>query len=227
MALQPKTGLAVRIPETSATHFAGTASTRSQATEPLSPNSTRTLSFSSPASYHPLGRPPSSSRQQWSLGLFPDKQTCNLCKRDFSDTNGNIVRELPCGDIFHRTCVDLFLGEPEGNCPSCLLPIPDEWYARLPLVYEDDELAKKVVFKEDVPKRPNVVSRGLRKCRKRARNVVTVATRPFVPRPKHKYTKTWAQNVSRETIRRMEETEGSSQEHAGPLGKARQRFMLD
>ncbi|KAK3175923.1 hypothetical protein OEA41_007245 [Lepraria neglecta] len=80
------------------------------------------------------------------MGLFPDKPTCKLCLWDFSEANGKVVRQLPCGHIFHLACVDVQLDEPELKGPSCLDLTPDDWYVKLPLIYEDDEIAKKDIL---------------------------------------------------------------------------------
>lgn len=44
--------------------------------------------------------------------------TCAICLDDFvsSDT---VVRELPCGHIFHPDCIDSFLRENSSLCPMC------------------------------------------------------------------------------------------------------------
>lgn len=49
--------------------------------------------------------------------------TCAICLDDFvaasSDTEGTIVRELPCHHIFHPECVDTFLRDSSSLCPMC------------------------------------------------------------------------------------------------------------
>ncbi|KAK5702680.1 hypothetical protein LTR97_003626 [Elasticomyces elasticus] len=49
--------------------------------------------------------------------------TCAICLDDFvpasSDSEGTIVRELPCHHIFHPECVDTFLRDNSSLCPMC------------------------------------------------------------------------------------------------------------
>ncbi|TGO33222.1 hypothetical protein BHYA_0259g00040 [Botrytis hyacinthi] len=51
--------------------------------------------------------------------------TCPVCLDDFK--NGTtLIRELPCGHIFHPECIDPFLGNNSSLCPMCkksVLPV--------------------------------------------------------------------------------------------------------
>ncbi|KAK8075167.1 ring finger domain protein [Apiospora hydei] len=44
--------------------------------------------------------------------------TCLICLDHF-ESNSTIIRELPCGHIFHPECIDEFLGEISSLCPIC------------------------------------------------------------------------------------------------------------
>lgn len=44
--------------------------------------------------------------------------TCAICLDDFV-SNETVVRELPCGHIFHPECIDSFLRENSSLCPMC------------------------------------------------------------------------------------------------------------
>ncbi|ORY57212.1 uncharacterized protein BCR38DRAFT_490186 [Pseudomassariella vexata] len=43
---------------------------------------------------------------------------CHICVEDF-ESKATIIRELPCGHIFHPDCVDEFLNEISSLCPIC------------------------------------------------------------------------------------------------------------
>jgi len=44
--------------------------------------------------------------------------TCAICLDDFARAE-TVVRELPCGHIFHPDCIDAFLRENSSLCPMC------------------------------------------------------------------------------------------------------------
>lgn len=218
VALQPRTGLYVRIPEYRLKPPASTTSPSSETTiSPRSPSSD--LTFPSPTSSNPLCHPPSWSQQRWSTQLFPDKPTCKLCLLNFSEASEKAIRMLPCGDIFHVACVDIHIGNAESLCPTCFTSIPEDWYVTLPLVYEDDELAKQIIFIEDSPAKRNPISRGLRKVRKRTRDVLLAAGRPFATGDGQGYTRSW---VGKGPMER-----GGGVGGAQPLKAVKKRFPLD
>lgn len=43
---------------------------------------------------------------------------CTICLEDF-DNRVSIIRELPCGHIYHPECIDEFLSENSSLCPQC------------------------------------------------------------------------------------------------------------
>lgn len=50
---------------------------------------------------------------------------CIICLEDY-ESRSTIIRELPCGHIYHPDCIDEFLTENSSLCPSCkasMLPI--------------------------------------------------------------------------------------------------------
>ncbi|KAF7934483.1 hypothetical protein EAE99_002934 [Botrytis elliptica] len=51
--------------------------------------------------------------------------TCPVCLDDF-ESGTTLIRELPCGHIFHPECIDPFLGNNSSLCPMCkksVLPV--------------------------------------------------------------------------------------------------------
>lgn len=75
----------------------------------------------------PLGRPPPSSKHHYLKGMWPGQPICHLCHKEYQNTN-RAIRALPCGDIFHRACIDQLLGQIDGRCPPCKFSISVEWY---------------------------------------------------------------------------------------------------
>lgn len=108
------------------------------AQEPRTTSSPPTSSPATPTTKMPsisplLGRMPASSRHYYLKEMWPGQPLCHLCLKQYKKTN-RAIRALPCGDIFHRACLDHLLGCEDGRCPSCEAEIPDEWY--LPHVYD-------------------------------------------------------------------------------------------
>ena len=100
---------------------------------PGTTNMAPTDSPATPTSISPLGRPPPSSKHYYLKEMWPGQPLCHLCRKEYKKTN-RAIRALPCGDVFHRACLDHLLGRKDGRCPSCEDPIPDDWY--LPHVYD-------------------------------------------------------------------------------------------
>ncbi|POS69903.1 hypothetical protein DHEL01_v211703 [Diaporthe helianthi] len=44
--------------------------------------------------------------------------TCSICSQDY-ENRVTIIRELPCGHIFHPGCIDEFLSSHSSLCPHC------------------------------------------------------------------------------------------------------------
>lgn len=98
-------------------------------TSPTSPRSTRTrssrprgtsmLDSPLPISVNGLDSPFASSH------LATNHQpTCAICLEPY-ENRATIIRELPCGHIFHPDCIDEFLSECSSLCPlckACMLP---------------------------------------------------------------------------------------------------------
>lgn len=61
-----------------------------------------------------------------SLSISPQEQrgvafsqpTCPICLDDF-ESGTTLIRELPCGHIFHPECIDPFLSNNSSLCPMC------------------------------------------------------------------------------------------------------------
>ena len=50
------------------------------------------------------------------MALFEDNSDCIICMENFSENE--LVKQLPCGHIFHGECIDHWL-EQEKTCPFC------------------------------------------------------------------------------------------------------------
>ena len=56
---------------------------------------------------------------------------CEICLEPFKD-RVTIIRELPCGHIFHPDCIDGFLSEMSSLCPLCKASmLPDGYYPKI------------------------------------------------------------------------------------------------
>lgn len=53
-----------------------------------------------------------------SLDLDALQPTCAICLEDY-ESAVSVIRELPCGHIFHPECIDTFLSENSSLCPMC------------------------------------------------------------------------------------------------------------
>ena len=40
---------------------------------------------------------------------------CTICIDELS----SLVRTLPCGHLFHKNCIDVWILEKHGKCPNC------------------------------------------------------------------------------------------------------------
>lgn len=57
-----------------------------------------------------------------------DRQpTCRICSEDFQN-RVTIIRELPCGHIYHPECVDEVLSEQSSLCPRCKASVLPKGY---------------------------------------------------------------------------------------------------
>ncbi|KAI0390614.1 hypothetical protein F5Y17DRAFT_52249 [Xylariaceae sp. FL0594] len=58
----------------------------------------------------------------YSRGKYDDRldyqPACQICLQEF-ESKATIIRELPCGHIFHPECIDSFLSEMSSLCPLC------------------------------------------------------------------------------------------------------------
>ncbi|EFX05461.1 ring finger domain protein [Grosmannia clavigera kw1407] len=52
------------------------------------------------------------------VGDLDYQPTCQICLENFED-RATIIRELPCGHIFHPDCIDEFLCQISSLCPLC------------------------------------------------------------------------------------------------------------
>ena len=55
------------------------------------------------------------------------QSTCAICLEDFVN-NMTIIRQLPCGHIFHPGCVDDFLRKKSSLCPMCKVSVLPRGY---------------------------------------------------------------------------------------------------
>ncbi|PKX89500.1 E3 ubiquitin-protein ligase RNF103 [Aspergillus novofumigatus IBT 16806] len=71
-------------------------------------------------------RPPSA--RECSGSASRSQPTCAICLDDFV-SGTTIVRELPCGHIFHPSCIDVSLTQISSLCPLCKKSVlPAEYY---------------------------------------------------------------------------------------------------
>jgi hypothetical protein len=55
------------------------------------------------------------------LKMGRSSQECSICLQRFR--RGEVIRQLPCGHIFHgRECLRAWLKE-QSSCPNCRLPL--------------------------------------------------------------------------------------------------------
>ena len=98
---------------------------------PLSPRSgrtarsrTRTRSLDQTESAAQLARPATISESGPASPFAPStaatdyQPTCEICLEPF-ENRVTVIRELPCGHIFHPECIDEFLHEISSLCPIC------------------------------------------------------------------------------------------------------------
>ncbi len=124
---QPDIQVAGQEPETT-----DGAPTRSADSSPPA-NTSPANAISKRSTISPLGHPPQSSRHNYLKEMWPGLPICHLCHREYKKTN-RAIRALPCGDIFHRACIDHLLDQNDGRCPSCDSSIPIECH--LPHKYD-------------------------------------------------------------------------------------------
>ncbi|KAH6657358.1 hypothetical protein BKA67DRAFT_655631 [Truncatella angustata] len=59
----------------------------------------------------------------------PDYQpSCHICL-EYYESKVSVIRELPCGHIFHPDCIDEFLGEISSLCPICKMSMLPRGYS--------------------------------------------------------------------------------------------------
>ncbi|PQE28021.1 RING finger domain-containing protein [Rutstroemia sp. NJR-2017a WRK4] len=66
--------------------------------------------------------------------------TCPICLDDF-EAAATLIRELPCGHIFHPDCIDPFLSNNSSLCPMCKKSV-------LPVGYCPTEITNAMVTRE-------------------------------------------------------------------------------
>lgn len=82
---------------------------------PTSATSNRTSSFSEKSPSSPTGAFQAATDYQ---------PVCEICLQQYQN-RVTVIRELPCGHIFHPECIDEFLNEVSSLCPlckACMLP---------------------------------------------------------------------------------------------------------
>ncbi|KAI2630258.1 hypothetical protein GGS26DRAFT_558527 [Hypomontagnella submonticulosa] len=80
---------------------------------PTSGKSPQTERRSSEASRGPTG-----TRSEKNDSAIDYQPACLICLEDF-ESKKTIIRELPCGHIYHPDCIDEFLSQLSSLCPSC------------------------------------------------------------------------------------------------------------
>ncbi|EEU48828.1 uncharacterized protein NECHADRAFT_98964 [Fusarium vanettenii 77-13-4] len=91
---------------------------------PPTPSSTRRLRSSRGLDQRSIRSGASVRSKRSSLGVTGDnaatnfQPSCHICLANF-DHRVTIIRELPCGHIFHPQCIDEFLLQNSSLCPMC------------------------------------------------------------------------------------------------------------
>lgn len=89
--------------------------------------SSSTIRLPEPAITCESSRP--SSVRECSDSFSRSQTTCAICLDDFV-SGTTIVRELPCGHIFHPSCIDVSLTQISSLCPLCKKSVlPADYYA--------------------------------------------------------------------------------------------------
>ncbi|KAI1098708.1 hypothetical protein F4804DRAFT_323957 [Jackrogersella minutella] len=65
-----------------------------------------------------VSRQPASVRTEKNDASIDYQPACLICLEDF-ESKKTIIRELPCGHIYHPECIDEFLSQLSSLCPSC------------------------------------------------------------------------------------------------------------
>ncbi|RYP34479.1 hypothetical protein DL767_004255 [Monosporascus sp. MG133] len=85
-----------------------------------------TYNYESPAPLSSLAGSSAGARGPRSIGTGSDKYAlatdhqpdCQICLEEFQSKR-TVIRELPCGHIFHPECIDSFLNAVSSLCPIC------------------------------------------------------------------------------------------------------------
>lgn len=77
--------------------------------------------------------------------LQHSQPTCPICLDDF-ESGSTVIRELPCGHIFHPECIDNFLSNNSSLCPMCKK-------TTLPLGYCPERITNAMVRREHAIRR--------------------------------------------------------------------------
>ncbi|KAM5355362.1 hypothetical protein ACJ41O_002008 [Fusarium nematophilum] len=91
---------------------------------PSTPSSARRLRSSRGLDQHSIRSGVSVRSKRSSVGVAGDniatnfQPSCHICLGNF-DHRVTIIRELPCGHIFHPECIDEFLSQNSSLCPMC------------------------------------------------------------------------------------------------------------
>ncbi|KAI1440726.1 hypothetical protein F5Y02DRAFT_401931 [Annulohypoxylon stygium] len=85
---------------------------------PTSPTSPTSPKFSKGRRSSETSRQPISVRAEKNDNSIDYQPACLICLEDF-ESKKTIIRELPCGHIFHPECIDEFLSQLSSLCPSC------------------------------------------------------------------------------------------------------------
>ncbi|KAI5864888.1 hypothetical protein GGS23DRAFT_562260 [Durotheca rogersii] len=63
-------------------------------------------------------RKPRSGQTGKNVSAIDYQPSCHICLENF-ESRATIIRELPCGHIYHPDCIDEFLGRLSSLCPIC------------------------------------------------------------------------------------------------------------
>lgn len=93
------------------------------------------------------------------LGTDSDLCECSICLDDFAP--GQRVRQLPCGHIFHSTCIARWLVERNAVCPLCKLDVFEEEEEESSSSSEEEEAQADPLISETVTREEELVDQAV------------------------------------------------------------------
>ena len=85
------------------------------------------------------------------LEKYHNQTTCVICMDEFDKEDSNTICEMPCGHIFHKSCIEKWLSESDASCPICKYRINQ----KLGLVKENQDSHPNEQLNEDLDENLN------------------------------------------------------------------------